>query len=255
MLWNSDYLPGKVNVAPVDIEAGRLRPVQVLGTRRWVGNITGLALTVQGPLPVPLRIRGVVAKPMGAFGTLRDRAAEWLAFEGWTGTSINSVVGGADVQDLPLPLLLAAAVGARERARVHPRAMAAARARRRRRRRDRGIASCSRGSHSMRAGPGISRGRSPRPRPATRGKDTRETDLAAEDGALYAFIEKARAVMPQTPVRVFVIADVPYFRGRAAYHLYPHNAYADVLGRGARAGDGDATRRLGARLAAPGHSI
>ena len=36
--------------------------------------------------------------------SLRDRIGEWLAFEGWTGTSINTVTGGADVQGLPLPL-------------------------------------------------------------------------------------------------------------------------------------------------------
>jgi len=229
MLWNSDYLPGKVNVAPVDVESGRLRPVQVRGTRRWVGNITGLALTVQGPLPAPLRIRGVVAKPMGALGTLRDRAGEWLAFESWTGTSIASVVGGADVQDLPLPLLLAAAVAlasalAYTLARWQPRALGV------------GVAATIAGSFLLawfaldaRWTWNLARQVA---ETATRyaGKDTHEKGLAAEDGALYAFIEKARAVMPQTPARVFVLADVPYFRGRAAYHLYPHDAYADVLG-------------------------
>jgi hypothetical protein len=229
MLWKSDYLPDKVNVAPVAVEAGRLRPVQVLGTRRWVGNVTGLALTVQGPLPAPLRIRGVVAKPMGVFGTLRDRAGEWLAFESWTGTSINNVVGGADVQDLPLPLFLAAAAALASAlayilARWQPRVLGV------------GVASAIAGSFLFAwfaldarwtwnltrqvAETGARYG----------GKDTRETGLAAEDGALYAFIEKARAVMPQAPARIFVIADTPYFRGRAAYHLYPHNAYADVLG-------------------------
>ena len=49
--------------------------------------------------------------------TLRQRwLAELLpevAFEGWSGTSINVVVGGAEVQDFPLPALLAAAVGMR----------------------------------------------------------------------------------------------------------------------------------------------
>jgi hypothetical protein len=48
-----------------------------------------------------------------------------------------------------------------------------------------------------------------------------------EDGPLFQFIEKARAKMPATPARVFVVADAGYFRGRAAYHLYPHNVYFD----------------------------
>ncbi len=33
--------------------------------------------------------------------------------------------------------------------------------------------------------------------------------------------------MPATPVRVFVVADAAYFRGRGAYHLYPHNVLFD----------------------------
>ena len=59
------------------------------------------------------------------------------------------------------------------------------------------------------------------------GKDWRERHLAAEDAPLFAFIEKVRAKLPATPVRVFVVADAPYFRGRGAYHLYPHNVLFD----------------------------
>jgi hypothetical protein len=62
------------------------------------------------------------------------------------------------------------------------------------------------------------------------GKDARERHLASEDGALYAFIEKALAVMPRTPARIFVASDADYFRGRAAYHLYPHNVYFTARG-------------------------
>ena len=229
MLWKSDYLPGQVNVAPVDVEAGRLRPVQVIGTRRWIGNITGLALTVQGPLATPLRIRGVIAKPMGALDALHDRAAEWLAFEGWTGTSINSLVGGADVQDLPLPLLLAAAFALAT-------AMAYALGRWRPRDFGPGIAGMIAGAFLLAWLAQDARWTWNLARQVAEtasrygGKDSREKNLAAEDGAVYAFIEKARAVLPQAPVRIFVVADAPYFRGRAAYHLYPHNVYADVLG-------------------------
>jgi len=55
----------------------------------------------------------------------------------------------------------------------------------------------------------------------------RERHLAAEDAPLFAFIEKVRAKLPATPVRIFVVADAPYFRGRGAYHLYPHNVLFD----------------------------
>ena len=33
--------------------------------------------------------------------------------------------------------------------------------------------------------------------------------------------------LPREPARVFVVADADYFRGRAAYHLYPHNVLFD----------------------------
>ena len=59
------------------------------------------------------------------------------------------------------------------------------------------------------------------------GKDSDEKHLAGEDRDLFAFIEKARAQLPREPARVFVIADADFFRGRAAYHLYPHNVWFD----------------------------
>jgi len=57
------------------------------------------------------------------------------------------------------------------------------------------------------------------------GKDARTKHLANDDAPLFAFIEKVRTVLPSTPARIVVLADADYFRGRAAYHLYPHNVY------------------------------
>ncbi len=76
----------------------------------WVGRITGIALAVRGPLAEPVRVDGVAVKPGGAVGQLADRLREWLAFEPWYGTSINTITGGADVQELPLPTLLVVAL-------------------------------------------------------------------------------------------------------------------------------------------------
>jgi hypothetical protein len=84
------------------------------------------------------------------------------------------------------------------------------------------------------------------------GLDWREKHLAAEDGALFAFVEKVRAKLPPAPARVFVVADEHYFRDRAAYHLYPHNVlfdpYANTMPDRARVRPGDfivAYRRRG----------
>jgi hypothetical protein len=33
--------------------------------------------------------------------------------------------------------------------------------------------------------------------------------------------------LPATPARIFVASEADYFRERAAFHLYPHNVYAE----------------------------
>ena len=109
-LWRTDYAPGKLNSTPVTISSGRLTPVIMTKNPDWVGRITGVALAVRGPMGEPVRIEGMAAKPGGAPGQLTDRVREWLTFEPWSGTSINAITGGADVQELPLPTLLVVAL-------------------------------------------------------------------------------------------------------------------------------------------------
>ena len=135
----------------------------------------------------------MVAKPMGAFELAGDRAREWFAFEGWSGTSINAVTGGADLQDLPLPLLLvvAGALGVGSGC-----SRPARRARRRAAGGDRAGVRRRVGRRSTRGGPGTSRGRCGRPGPSTPGRTRATRHLAAEDGPLYAFIEKVTAKLP-----------------------------------------------------------
>jgi hypothetical protein len=227
LVWRSDNAPDKLNAIDVPVEAGRTLPVIVAENPAWIGRITGMALAIQTPLLQPIQIRGVIAKPMGAVEILGDRLGEWFAFEGWAGTSINTITGGADFQDLPLPVLLALAV-----------ALAGATVVLIERRR-----------------PGIFGAPVPMALAAlfliawlildTRwtanlvrqewytaqtyaGKDLREKHLAGDDGQLFAFVEKALQVLPPRPVRIFVAADVNYFRGRAAYYLYPHSVFFDA---------------------------
>ncbi len=226
MLWQSDVAPGIINAAPVRVESGRPQPVDLARNPKWIGRIKGLALALRGKLAQPIVLRGVVAKPMGAGEVLGDRVREWLAFEGWTGTSINTVTGGADIQGLPLPLLLACAL-----------AVAAAVLALVRRLRPQWA-----GANVLLALAGLflvawwlqdarwtaNLARQVR---ATQerygGKSWEEKRLASDDGPLFAFVQKAESVLPRTPVRIFVVADAHYFRGRAAYHLYPNNVYFD----------------------------
>ena len=222
LLWRTDHQPAKLNSAPLTTAYGHVLPETLARDSNWTGRISGIALSIQGSLPQPVRIRGVIAKPMGAVELLRDRINEWRAFEGWAGTSINTLSGGADAQDLPLPALLAGAI-----------VLAAlawyALARRR------GFAAALPAALALLFVAGwlvqdarwtanlAWQVRETGARYA--GKDWRERRLAAEDGPLFAFIEKARAKLPDKPARVFMVADADYFRGRGAYHLYPHNVY------------------------------
>jgi len=106
-LWRTDYAPRKIFSMPVTVEAGHLLPVIVANDAGWLGHVTGIGLAFRGAFAQPFAISGVAAKPSGAVGILKDRAREWIAFERWSGTSINTIVGGDDTQSLPLPFLLA----------------------------------------------------------------------------------------------------------------------------------------------------
>ena len=207
---------------PLTVVTGRLLPAVTSRHPAWIGNIEGLALAMKGPIAEPVRIRGVVAKPLSATQVLRDRAREWLAFESWHGTSINTVTGGADLQDLPLPLLLAAAVALATLAvaalrRIAPSAIA--------------IPTFGALAAVVLAAWLLLDLRWTwnlvRQVDATTerfgGKSWVDKRLAVEDGPLFAFVQKAKEAMGTSPARVVVGAESHYLRGRAAYHLYPHN--------------------------------
>jgi hypothetical protein len=223
-LWQTDYAPGKLNSAPVAIIAGHPAPLVMSKNPDWVGRVKGIALAIRGPIGEQPRIVGVAAKPGGAIGQFVDRVREWVAFERWSGSSINTITGGAEVQELPLPTLLFVAaliaLGAwfaiawrRHRLAALPAVVAVLFLAAWALLDAQWTANLARQLADTRAQFG--------------GKDWRERHLAMDDGPLFAFIEKARAKMPATPVRVFVVADAAYFRGRGAYHLYPHNVWFD----------------------------
>jgi hypothetical protein len=231
LLWQSDLEPGRLHNRRLTIESGRVRPLVLEGEPGWVGHITGIALAVKGPVPETLHVRGAIASPMGAWQVLRARLREWFTFEGWNGTSINTIVGGADGQDFPLPWVIAGAIGlaallfvlvrwrTAERWQRATLAIAVAGAIGWALLDARWVATLARQSLLTAQVYG--------------GKDSEARHRAAEDADLYAFVQEARKLMPAEPVRVFVAAPADYFRARAAYHLYPENVYfaprADAL--------------------------
>lgn len=228
LLWRSDVASYRTNLATGTVEAGGLRTFVLANDPAWIGRITGLALAIRAPLAAPVRIERVVARPLGAYDIARDRLREWTKFEAFNGASINTITGGADAQDLPLPAVAAVTaalaalvlVGLR---RVAPRVYSL------------GIA-CTIGGvfvatwFAVDARWALNLARQTRVTYAKyAGKSLEQKHRSAEDGELDAFVAKALALMPATPQRVFVAAGEHYFRGRAAYHLYPHNVQFEAF--------------------------
>ena len=196
----------------------RLLPVILARNPAWLGRINGVALAVRGPLPS--RCASAASPPS------RWAHARSPAIASRSGSRSRDGPARRSTRD-------------RRRRPPGPAAAAARRARRRPRgcvllalrslacRRSAALASplharrrCSRsrGSRSTRAG------RQPRAAGSVTartyaGKDSHDKHLAAEDGPLFAFVEKARARHAGDAGTRIRDADAHYFRGRAAYHL------------------------------------
>ena len=237
LLWRTDYAPTTQSQMDVVVENGRLLPTTVAHESGWVGNVLGLALVLQLPAqvsaPPPLAVENFRAHPMDALEALGLRIKEWSSSTGWRGTSFFQL---NDPGAFPLSLLVLAALallflGAAtlflwrrwsDRLLDFPRTLP---------------------RHWLYAGMALFcmgwlaldlRWTAQLTQQAAQtwqtygGKDWTQKHLAAEDGALFAFIEKARAELPPTSTRIFIMAEVSYLRSRAAYHLYPHQVFYDL---------------------------
>ena len=224
LLWRNDYEPGRIFNRRLDVEAGHVQPFSLLHDPNWVGRISGLALAIKAVSTEPIVIQGATAKTMSARELLVDRVSEWFTFEPWNGSSINTLIGGADTQDLPMAFALALIVGLAVAiygalARWRPDWLGPFQA-------------AVVGGLFIAAWIALDvRWQWNLARQVTvtselyAGKSWRERHLAADDRAVFEFIEKVRARLPPPPVRVFMVADEHYYRDRAAYHLYPYNVY------------------------------
>ncbi|MFO1311851.1 MAG: hypothetical protein U1F41_07245 [Burkholderiales bacterium] len=226
-LWRTDYAPGKVNSRRVTVVGGRIVPAIVAGDSNWVGRITGVALAIRGPMPEQPHIAGVAFRPGGLPDAFREIFAGWFALERWSGTSINTRTGGADIQELPLSALLVASAlvtallwfgwrRTRGRATAWPVMIAAV-----------FVAAWIALDVQWIANLVRQVGET---REQFAGKDWRGRHEAADDAEVFKFIERVRAKLPSTPARVFMLADAAPLRGRGAYYLYPHNVLFDPFG-------------------------
>jgi len=224
LLWHNDYEPTRVFNRRLAVENGRVQPFTLEGDQNWTGTINGLAIGFKGAYAQPIVIGGATAKTMSTAEVLSDRVREWLTFEPWTGSSINLIIGGADVQEMPMPFVFAVIIGVAALlygllVRWRPRWVGPA-----------GALIVGGlfvvGWFALDARLQWNLARQARVTAHTyAGKSWRERHLAAEDGMVFAFIEKVRAKLPPPPARVFMVGDEHYFRDRGAYHLYPYNVY------------------------------
>jgi hypothetical protein len=233
LLWRTDYAPNTQRQMGLEVENGRLLPVMVAHESGWFGNVLGFALALQLPTPQPFTVVNLRAHPMDALETLGLRIKEWNRFAGWRGTSIYQL---EDPGTIPLPALIIAAfallfLGAatlllwrrwRDRYLDLPRTMP-------RYWLYSGMALLCMGWMVLDA-----RWTTQLAQQATQtwqtygSKDWTQKHLAAEDSALFAFVEKARAELPESHVRIFIMAEIAYLRSRAAYHLYPNHVFYDL---------------------------
>ncbi len=226
LLWRSEFRPGRTFTMEIPIEAEGLAPIVASRNQDWIGPINGIGLALRLPTNEPVRITGVKVDTLSAGSLLKGRIRDWTSFEPWSGASINTIVGGADLQELPLPALFGIAV------------LVAT-----------GIAVLAAWWRPQQFGGGLplalavmfvaawfvldarwqwNLARQARmTATAYAGKSWRDKHVTAEDGALFQFIERVRAKLPGPPSRVFMVADAAYFRGRGAYHLYPYNVHFD----------------------------
>jgi hypothetical protein len=225
LLWYSDIDSTRMFRRSMVVEAGRLAPVRVAQDPGWLGRIGGLALVLRGSFTEPIVVLGAAAKPMGAVQVIGDQVREWLEFQPWTGASINGVATRAG-SELSLPAVAAAVVALAAllyaglwwlKQRSFAPALLG------------GVAvifmagwlaADARWQWNLLRQAALTRA-------VYGGKTWDERHRAAEDGALFAFIDRVRNKLPPPPARVFMAADLAYFRARGAYHLYPYDVYYD----------------------------
>jgi len=226
VLWYSDIDSSRVFRHALVAEGGHLAPVGLARDPGWLGRIGGLALVLHGSFTEPIVVRSAAAKPMSAVQVVGERLREWLQFEPWSGASINGRVERAESESLSLPAVAAAfaAVAALLYAGLWWW-------------KTRGFGPAILGGlgavfvaawfvadanwqWNLARQASLTRG-------LYGGKTWEERHRAAEDGALFAFMDRVRDKLPPPPARVFIAADLPYFRARGAYHLYPYDVYYD----------------------------
>ena len=221
LLWRTAENPGTTTTRRLGWQGNQLARLPLAEDPDWQGEIIGLALVIRGAINAPLVIKNLTLQSNSSTAILADLLDGWGYFEPWHGGAINYIYGGKEDAAIPIvlgaTLLLALALfiyGVWVKWRHHPIKPAV-------------IAVVLaliwvlvdlRWQGNLWAQLGQTHAR-------YAGKNWADKHRAAEDGDLFNFTQAIKAKLGGAPARVLVFSDVDYFRGRAAYHLYPHNVY------------------------------
>lgn len=220
-LWRTADNPGTTSTRRLAWRGNQLDPLTLSEDADWQGEIIGLALVMRGDIHARLVLKNLTLQSNSAAAILANLVNGWQFFEPWHGGSINYIYGGKEDAAISIVLaataLLAVALiiyGLWAKWRHHiikPGVIAVL-----------GVLIWLlvdlRWQGNLFAQLGQTHAR-------YAGKDWSDKHRAAEDGDLFNFTQAIKAKLGGQPARILVFSDLDYFRGRAAYHLYPHNVY------------------------------
>ena len=229
--WVTAARPNAVHETPLAHFGLNQGKVSLAGIREWQGVIAGIGLRVLGPLPEPITLHKLILQPAAPDPRLLLTSLwrEWTSFEGWKNYTIN-VVPGTPRNALFPPVLAAAAwivlagllyiviAGWRGWPRsILPFVLIFMIA---------WLVLDARWQLELWRQLNITYER-------FAGKNWQEKRLADRDGKLFRFISEIRSKLPELPTRIFLVNAEPggatfYRRGRAHYHLLPHNVYSSL---------------------------
>jgi len=208
-----------VNRVELVNSGGRILPVTLGSVDGWSGSVLGIGLIARGDFRAPFVIERIELKPASAWTTIDAMVSAWLEFEPWDGGSIHFMAGGNPALKHPLPLFLGisfvVAIGlyllviVLGHTRFDPKVALA-------------IALLGWALIDVRWQWNLAK-QLDITRFQYAGKSWEDKRLAAEDGALFAFMREAAAKIGDKPAHIFVFSDDEYGRVRGAYHLYPKN--------------------------------
>ena len=219
VFWRSRLTGDSTFSRPADIDTGRGVRAQLDRDPNWKGPINGIGVIVAGGAARGASIDSVRVVGASPVAMTIDSLRSWFRLETWNNQSINVVFLGGQYHAFPFTLFvglatLLALVGwiAWQRRAAFPVIAIGALA----------IVLVGWVALDLRWLANLGRVEA-QTVTALVGKSWRDKRLAAQDGPLFAFIEKVRARVAERPARVFFSSDDAWIRVRAGYHLLPFN--------------------------------